>query len=100
MMRGGHHLVIRLRALPGLGDALGEALLRLQQSATTTPGCSGFIATQDLAVEGQFWLIESFDSAAAYDEFVVTPAVQRFLNETVPELVVDREIQPVTLAPG
>lgn len=92
-MGGSYHLVIRLKSRSGCREALEAALVELAAaSRRSSPGCLGFVVARDVETDDQLWLVESFRSPRAYDEHVVTPHARRFLAETVPELVAEREV--------
>lgn len=96
-MDGYHHVVVRLRPRDGCREALVEEVLRLARTSLATPGCTGFEVTQGLGPNADLWLLESFVSAAAYEEHVATDHAQRFLTETLPALVAERDA--LALAP-
>jgi quinol monooxygenase YgiN len=92
-MGSSYHLVIRLKSRSGRREALEDALVGLAAaSRTTSPGCLGFVVARGIEADDELWLFESFRSRRAYDEHVVTPHAQKFLTETVPQLVAEREV--------
>lgn len=98
-MGGSYHLVIRLKSRSGRREALEAALVELAAaSRTSSPGCLGFVVARDVETDDEVWLLESFRSQRAYDEHVVTPHAQKFLAETVPELVAEREVSVMQVA--
>lgn len=90
-MRGSYHVIVRLEAVPGRGDELLNALRDLARASLTTPMCTGFEVTRSIE-DGSHWLLESFGSEADYHEHVTTSHARYFLEHTLVELVVDRDV--------
>ncbi len=97
-MDGSYHLIVRLVARTGCEEALEADLVELAEASRATPGCIRFVVTRSLEARGELWLFEGFLSRAAYDDHVGTPHAQRFLRETLPDLVASREV--LTSSPG